>query len=416
MITDPLRPVVALLGSLDTKGTEYAYLRDLVREAGARPVLIDSGTLGEPATPADHDRDSVAAAAGAELDGLRRQGDRDTATSVMAAGARILLADLVGAGEVDAVLSIGGSNAAYVMAEACAALPIGFPKVLVSTIASGNTRDYVRHADLILINPIVDINGLNRISRPILRNAVRSAVAMAAAWRSGADRQAEADDRPLAAVTMFGVTTACGSAVAGGLERAGLEPLTFHCTGVGGATMESLIATGMISAVADLTTTELADELVGGDCTAGPDRLTAAGRRGLPQVISVGALDMVNFWGRPVPPEFAHRKLIKHNPTVTLMRTTAEECRELGRRLAVKINAATGPVSVIFPTRGLSQLSVPGGPFEDRAADLALLTELRAGLRPELTLDVLETDINDPVVAARAVELLTGWMAKKENA
>ncbi len=418
MITEPDQPVVALLGSLDTKGAEYAYLRELVRDAGGRSIMIDTGVLGEPTTPADHDRAAVAAAAGADLDQLRQLGDRDSATAAMAAGARVLLAGLVGGGEIDAVLAIGGSNAGYVMAEACAGLPVGFPKVLVSTIASGNTRDYVRHADLTLINPIVDINGLNRINRPILANAVRSAVAMAAAWRagSGSDR-IDGDDRPLAAVTMFGVTTDCGSATAAGLGagRPGGAQLPLHRRRRGD----------------DGVPDRLRDDHGRGR----PDHHRAgrrAGRRRLHR--RPGPADR----GRPARPAPGDQRrraghgqllgpagaggvratgtLIRHNPTVTLMRTTVAECRELGRRLATKINAATGPVSVIFPTRGLSQLSVPGGPFEDRAADEALLTELRAGLRPELILDVLETDINDPAVAARAVELLTGWMAKKENA
>lgn len=414
------RAVVALLGSLDTKGREYDFLAEAVRRAGGEPYLIDTGVLGRGDAAVAVLAEEIAAAGGTDLSRLRCRRDRAEATSVMAAGARTVLTGLVEAGEVDAVLVAGGSNAGYLAAEACADLPIGFPKVLVSTVASGNTRDYVRHSDLILINPIVDLNGVNRISRPILINAARTAVALADG-RHQATGASEVpgpgvqrgDDRPLVGVTMFGVTTAGGSAVAAGLERAGLEPLTFHCTGVGGATLESLIDGGEISGVVDLTTTELADDLVGGDCSAGPDRLTAAGRRGIPQVVSVGALDMINFWGRPAPDEFAGRNLIMHNPTVTLMRTTPDECAELGRRLAGKLNAARGPVAVIFPRRGLSQLSVPGGPFEDAAADEALLTELRAGLREEIRLDVLDTDINDPAVAAHAVALLTGWMTKE---
>ncbi|MFG1912171.1 Tm-1-like ATP-binding domain-containing protein [Kribbella sp. NPDC048928] len=409
-------PTIALVGALDTKGAEYAYLADQVSALGAAPLLVDIGVLDEPTVTADIPRERIAGAgfrdavggrSNSALDELRREHDRNAAMRVMARGAGAVLAELVAARRVDGVLAVGGSNAAYVMAEICGRLPFGFPKVLVSTIAAGDTRAYVRETDLTLMYPVVDINGLNRLSRPVLGNAARAVVGMA-----GRTEQELACSVPTVGVSMFGVTTAAGSAVVQGLSTYGVEALTFHCTGVGGRTLESLIRNGTIEAVADLTTTELADELVGGVCSAGPGRLTAAASTGVPQVVSVGALDMVNFSGT-VPTEFADRRLHPHNPAVTLMRTTPDECTELGRRMAARLNPSTAPVAVLFPHCGLSQLSVPGAAFHDPDADQALYRALKDGLRPGIDLYDFDTDINDPVVSGTAVELLATWLKKE---
>jgi len=399
--------VIALVGALDTKGAEYAFLADRVTALGATPLLIDVGVLGVPALPARIGRDLIAELGGGSLTELCERGDRNAAMTVMARGAASALADLAATGDVDGVLAVGGSNAAYVMAEICTRLPFGFPKVLVSTIAAGDTRSYVRETDLTLMYPVVDINGLNRLSRPVLANAAQACVGMVT---SRYDEPA--DGAPLVAVSMFGVTTACGSSVVRGIEDRGFEALTFHCTGVGGRTLEALVRGGTVHGVADLTTTELADDLVGGVCSAGPDRLTAAAAAGVPQVVSVGALDMVNFYDT-VPPEFSERLFHPHNPSVTLMRTTAAECAELGRRIAARLNPSTAPVAVLFPHRGLSQLSTPGGAFHDPTADDALYQALRDGLRPGIELHDFDTDINDPVVSGTAVDLLATWLEKE---
>ncbi|TCC52343.1 UPF0261 family protein [Kribbella capetownensis] len=399
--------VIALVGALDTKGAEYAFLADRVAALGATPLLIDVGVLGVPALTARIGRDLIAELGGGSLTELRGRGDRNAAMTVMARGAASALSDLVASGDVDGVLAVGGSNAAYVMAEICGRLPFGFPKVLVSTIAAGDTRSYVRETDLTLMYPVVDINGLNRLSRPVLANAAQACVGMATSPYAEPFRSA-----PLVGVTMFGVTTGCGSSVVRGIEDRGFEALTFHCTGVGGRTLEALIRGGTIQGVADLTTTELADDLVGGVCSAGPDRLTAAAEAGVPQVVSVGALDMVNFY-ETVPPEFSGRLLHPHNPAVTLMRTTAAECAELGRGIAARLNPSIAPAAVLFPHRGLSQLSTPGGVFHDPAADDALYQALRDGLRPGIDLHDFDTDINDPAVSATAVDLLATWLEKE---
>lgn len=397
--------VIALVGALDTKAEEYRFLADRIEDLGASWILLDVGVLGEPGLSATYDRRTIARRGGGGLERLRKVADRNEAMRVMASGAARILSDP--ALRIDGVLAVGGSNAAYVMAEVCAALPFGLPKVLVSTIAAGDTRAYVREADLTLMYPVVDINGLNRLSRPVLTNAAAACVAMASAPKT------ETVDLPVVGVTMFGVTTACGSAVARGLTERGYEALTFHCTGAGGRSLESLIRKGTVQGVADLTTTELADELVGGVCSAGPDRLTAAAAAGVPQVVSLGALDMVNFNGpEGVPAGFENRRLFPHNPAVTLMRTTAAECAELGRRIADRLNAATARTAVLIPRRGLSQLSVPGAPFHDPGADQALFDTLRAALRPGIDVHEFDTDINDPVVSATAVDLLAGWLDK----
>lgn len=412
-------PTIALVGALDTKGAEYAYLAEQVSALGAAPLLVDIGVLGEPTIRADLPRERIAGAGfrdavdgrpDSALDELRREHDRNAAMRVMARGAGAVLAELVAERKVDGVLAVGGSNAAYVMAEICGRLPFGFPKVLVSTIAAGDTRSYVRETDLTLMYPVVDINGLNRLSRPVLGNAVRAVVGMAG--RAAESAAEQTGNVPTVGVSMFGVTTAAGSAVVRGLAAYDVEGLTFHCTGVGGRTLEALIRNGTIDAVADLTTTELADELVGGVCSAGPGRLTAAASTGVPQVVSVGALDMVNF-SDTVPAAFSGRRLYPHNPAVTLMRTTPDECAELGRRIAARLNPSTAPVAVLFPHRGLSQLSVPGAAFHDPDADQALYRALKDGLRSGIDLYDFDTDINDPAVSGTAVDLLATWLKKE---
>lgn len=399
-------PIIGLVGALDTKGREYEYLRGIIARSGGEALLIDIGVLGEATVTADVSREAVAAASGATLAELRDRADRGESMQAMARGAAEVVRERLASGALHGLLAVGGSNAAYVLAAVSEAVPIGFPKLLVSTIAAGNTTAYIRDTDLTLMYPVVDINGLNRLTKPILANAGRAIVGMASAPPETSD-----DDLPLVGISMFGVTTDCGSAISQGLEARGIESLTFHATGAGGRSMEALIRSGYLRAVADVTTTELADNLVGGVCDAGPDRLTAAAQSGVPQVVSVGALDMVNFWARDtVPAEFAGRRFFEHNPTVTLMRTSVAECEELGRRLAAKLNASSGPVAVIFPLQGLSQLSVPGAPFHDPEADAALLAGLKSTLRDDIPIHELDTHINDPAVARLAVDLIAQWL------
>lgn len=403
---------ILLIATLDTKGEELAYVRDLIRQRGHETLVLDAGVLGAPAFAPDADAASVAEAGGATLDELRRQGDRGIALEAMARGAAAVAARLHAAGRVAAVLGIGGSCGTTIATAAMRALPVGLPKVMVSTVASGQVAPYVGVTDIAMIHPVVDIAGLNRISRRILANAAGAVCGMV--------EQAvpDAPDKPVVAATMFGVTTPCVERVRRHLENAGFEVLVFHATGSGGRAMEGLISAGFIVGVADVTTTEWADELVGGVLTAGPARLDAAARAGIPQVVSVGALDMVNFGPRStVPARFATRRLHVHNASVTLMRTTPDECARLGEIIAAKLNRATGPTILLLPLRGVSALDREGQPFHDPAADAALFDALRRHVNETVTVRALDLHINDPEFAdAIAAELLAGLAAGRTNA
>lgn len=394
---------ILLIGTLDTKGAELAFVRELIHARGFRALVVDAGVLGEPAFAPDIGAAEVAAAGGASLDELRARGDRGEAIDVMIAGVRALAVSLHHAGEFDGVLALGGGGGTNIATAAMRELPVGVPKLMVSTLAAGDTRPYVGVKDITLMYSVVDIAGLNPISRRILANAAGAICGMV-------EQEVPAyEDRPLIAATMFGVTTPCVDRVRKRLEEAGFEVLVFHATGSGGRAMEALIDAGFITAVADMTTTEWCDEVVGGVLSAGPDRLSAAARAGLPQVVSCGALDMVNFMAaETVPQRFHGRRLYRHNPNVTLMRTTPEECAEIGQRIAEKLNAATGPTVLLIPRRGVSALDREGQPFYDPDADAALFQSLRDHLRPPVELVELDLHINDPGFADAAAEQLLG--------
>ena len=400
---------VALVGTLDTKGPDFAFLAERLRAAGAEVIVVDAGT-GEPdgLTP-DIDGDAVAAAAGTSRAGLRQAADRGRAVTAMGRGAASVVADLVARGRVGGVLSAGGSGGSSIAAQVMAGLPIGLPKLLVSTMASGDVSPYVGAKDVCIMYSVVDVAGLNRISRVVLGNAAAAMAGMVAAQSvSLAAQVADDADRPLVAASMFGVTTPAVEAARARLTDLGYEVLVFHATGSGGRALEALAADRLVSGVLDLTTTELADDLVGGVLSAGPDRLTAAGAAGVPQVIAPGALDMVNF-GPPdtVPAQFGGRLFFEHNPTVTLMRTTAEEMAELGARIGRKTAAATGPAEVFWPERGISALDADGQPFWDPAADAACLAALDRELTPAgRTLRRVDAHINDPRFATAMADRL----------
>jgi uncharacterized protein (UPF0261 family) len=394
---------VVLVGTLDTKGVEYDYLRSRLREQGVDVVLVDAGVMGEPLAEPDIGREEVARAAGAEVTDLAATGDRGAAVETMARGAAEIVKRLRAEGRLDGILGLGGSGGSAIATYAMRQLPVGVPKLMVSTVASGDTRPYVGAVDVTMMYSVVDIAGINQISARILTNA-------AAAIAGMADAQAieiAGTGKPLVGATMFGVTTPCVTRARERLEELGYEVLVFHATGTGGQSMEALMRGGFIAAALDATTTELADDLVGGVLSAGPDRLEAAGEVGIPQVVSLGALDMVNFGPmETVPERFRERRLYVHNPTITLMRTTPEECAELGRRIARKLNAAQGPVSLFIPLRGISLIAVEGQVFYDPDADKALLAALRADLDHSVDVRELNTDINDPAFAEAMADRL----------
>ncbi len=397
---------VVLVGTLDTKGAEYAYLRDRLRAHGVGTLLVDVGTLEPPLTEPDIDRHTVAAAGGVDLDELVRERDRGRSVSAMASAAAALVRRLHEEGRCDGVLAAGGSGNTAIATRAMQALPVGVPKLMVSTVAAGDTRDYIGAGDVTLMASVTDVAGINQISARILANA-----AAAMAGMVQAPPVALGEQRPLIAATMFGVTTPCVTTAREALEQRGYEVLVFHATGTGGMAMEGLIESGFIAGVLDITTTELCDWLVGGVLAAGPERLEVAGRKGLPQVVSLGALDMVNFGARDtVPPQFESRNLYVHNPSVTLMRTTSEECAELGRTIAHRLAGARGPVALFVPLNGVSAIDVEGGPFHDPAADEALFEALRENRPEHVELHELEHNVNDPEFAIAMVDRLVEFL------
>lgn len=396
---------ILLIGTLDTKGAEVAYVRDLIREKGHRVVVMDCGVMGESPFPVDVPNQEIARAGGSTLEALRKAADRGAALEVMTRGACARLQALVEENGVQAVLGLGGSGGTVVATAAMRTLPIGFPKVMVSTIASGDVGPYVGMKDITMMYSVVDIAGLNGISRRILSNAVGAVCGMAQ------QPVPEVGDRPLIAATMFGVTTPCVDRVRQKLEEAGFEVMVFHATGSGGRAMEALIESGFISAVADITTTEWCDEVVGGVLSAGPDRLGAAGRRALPQVVSCGALDMVNFWALDtVPARFRERNLYRHNANVTLMRTSAGETARIGREIGRRLAQAAGPVTLLLPGRGVSAIDAEGQPFHDPEANAALFAALRYNVGPSVDVVELDLHINDPAFADSVVTHLLRHM------
>jgi uncharacterized protein (UPF0261 family) len=402
---DGMKKTIAVLGTLDSKGEEHAYVADLIRSRGHRVLLIDVGSLEPPAVPPDITREEVAAAGAVDLAALRARQDRGESVSAMAAAAAKLVEKLAGEGRIDGIISLGGGGGTAIGTSAMRALPIGFPKLMVSTLAAGNTAPYLGTKDIVMFPSIVDVSGLNRISRLLLARAAGAICGMA---ETAPPLQ---KDKPVIVASMFGNTTQCVTDAKKILEAAGHEVLVFHATGMGGRVMESLIESGMVVGVLDVTTTEWADEWVGGRLGAGPARLEAAGRAGVPAIVTPGCLDMVNFGEREtIPEKFAGRLFYQHNPQVTLMRTTPEECAELGRILAEKVNGYTAPATVLLPLKGISVISAPGGVFHDAAADAALFSAIKRHLHARVPLIEMETTINDPAFATACAEALLANM------
>jgi len=318
----------------------------------------------------------------------------------------VMLAKLVAEKKIDGVISLGGGGGTAIGTAAMRALPIGFPKVMVSTLASGNTAQYIGSKDIVMMPSIVDVAGLNRISRQIFTRAAGAICGMVSAVPP------KTEDKPIIVASMFGNTTIAVNHAKGMLEAAGYEVLVFHSTGTGGRTMESLIESGMVSGVLDITTTEWADEIAGGVLTAGPTRLEAAARKGVPAIVTPGCLDMVNFLApETVPAQFHGRKFYQHNPQVTLMRTNVEENRALGKVIAEKLNLSTGPVTLLLPQKGFSVIAAPGGTFHDPAADEAFFQEVKKNLRPSIPVIEMDCVVNDQEFAERCAQVLLAQIA-----
>ena len=392
---------VALLGALDTKGAEYGFVKECIEARGHKTLLIDVGVLGDPVIEPDVTRGEVAAAGGADLDQLVAKEDRGEAVAAMARGVAALTPKLFDQGRFDGIMALGGGGGTSVACAAMRTLPLGVPKVMVSTVAGTDVSGYVGVKDIVMVPSIVDVSGVNRISREVFARAAGAVCGML-----------ETDvpagvDKPLIAASMFGNTTQCVEDAKKILEEAGYEVLVFHATGTGGRTMESLVEAGLIDGVLDVTTTEWADQLVGGVLAAGPARLEAAAKNGVPAIVTPACLDMVNFWApETIPPQFEGRTFYQHNPNITLMRTTPEECTRLGEILAEKLNASTAAVTVLIPQKGLSVIDAPGGPFWSPEADEALALALKNNLRSDIPVIEMDVNVNDPEFSRQCAEQL----------
>lgn len=396
---------IAVAGTFDTKGKEFLYVKELIEELGLKTYMINTGVFNSE-IEVDVSNKEIAKEAGYDIEDIVSRRDRAMATEALSKGMELLIPRLYAEGKFDGIISFGGSGGTSLVTPAMRALPIGVPKMMVSTMASGNVSQYVGTSDIIMMPSIVDVAGLNKISKTIFKNAVLAIAGMVG--MADKIKEVEEDEKPLIAATMFGVTTPCVDFAKEYLEERGYEVLVFHATGTGGKTMESLIDAGFFKGVLDITTTEWCDEIVGGVLGAGPNRLEAAGRNHVPQVVSVGALDMVNFGPiDTIPEKFKSRNLYKHNPTVTLMRTTVEENIKFGQKIAEKLNASFGKTVLILPLKGVSMIDAPGQPFYGSKEDETLFDTLKNNIdKDKVNIVEMDNNINEKAFAQRAAEEL----------
>jgi len=396
---------IAVMATLDTKGREAAYIRDCVLKRGHRPLLIDTGLLGEPGAEPDISNREVAEAGGASLDDLRRHANREESGPAMAAGATKVMHDLVASGEVHALLALGGTQGTTLSTSVMRELPYGFPKIMVSTMASGNVGPWVGTSDITMMYSVTDIMGLNPFMRRILANAAGAACGMAEVDIVQEKR------KPLVAVTTVGITTRGAMTAAKVLEDAGYETIVFHAVGTGGRAMEEMMRQGLIGAVLDFSTIEVSNEMHHALLAGGAERLTVAGRLGLPQVFCPGALEVLVF-NEPetVPAKYAGRVLVRHSPKITDLRLTREEMAEVGREVARRLQATGSPAVFLIPTAGYDSYAVRGEPFHDPDADAAFVAELRRGAPGSVKVVERDRDINDPAFATEAATTLIGLM------
>jgi uncharacterized protein (UPF0261 family) len=396
-----MKPIV-MVGSLDTKGMEFQFVRELIHAQGLETLMVDFGVLGDAAFEPDISSDEVARAGGSSIAELRKKQDKTLAMRTMTAGLSSVVTDLYEKSRLGGILGMGGGGGTSIATAAMRNLPTGVPKVMVSTVAAGDVAQYVGTRDITMMPSVVDVAGINSISRQIYANAAGAIVGMVSQKIEDV-----AEEKPLITASMFGNTTECVTRARQHLEEQGFEVLVFHATGTGGRTMEALIADGFVTANLDITTTELADEVCGGVLSAGPDRMLAAARAGIPTVLVPGCVDMANFWGRnTVPEKYQQRNLYEWNPDITLMRTNVEENKRMGEMIAKAANQATGPVSILIPLKGVSQLDSPGGEFWDPEADNACFQAIKENLKTSIPLIELSHNINDPEFADKAVQLL----------
>lgn len=402
---------IGIMATLDTKGREVAYIRDHVEGRGHRALVVDTGLIGEPATRPDVSNREVAAAGGKSLDDLRRHADREESGPVMASGATTIMRDLVAKGEVQALVALGGTQGTTLSTTVMRELPYGFPKIMVSTMASGNVAPWVGTSDITMMYSVTDIMGLNPFMRRILANAAGAACGMAEV-----DLPSE-QGKPLVAITTVGITTVGAMTAAKILEDAGYETIVFHAVGTGGQAMEEMMRQGMIGAVLDFSTIEVSNEMYHALLAGGADRLTVAGTLGLPQVLCPGAIEVLVF-NEPetVPAKYSGRRLVRHSPKITDLRLTGDEMAEVGREVARRLQTTRTPAAFLIPKAGYDSYAVAGEPFFDPDADAAFVAELRKGLPANIRVAEHDLDINDPAFATAAARALIELMQQKSAA
>jgi uncharacterized protein (UPF0261 family) len=401
---------VVIVGSLDTKGSEFGFVKDLVEKEGLQTLVVDFGVLGEPMLEPDIGREEVAKAGGADLAHLRSGEHKDEAMQAMAAGVAVIVRRLHEEGRLDGIIGMGGSGGTSIATAGMRVLPVGVPKVMVSTVGGGDVSAYTGTKDITFMPSVVDVAGINSISRTIYANAAGAISGMVQV-----EAPTTGEEKPLITASMFGNTTPCVDRARGILEDNGYEVLVFHATGTGGRTMESLIADGYIVGSLDITTTELADEVCSGVFSAGPERCMAASRVGIPAVIVPGCVDMANFWGiDTVPDRYKGRNLYQWNPNVTLLRTNVEENIRIGEMIAAAANASTAPVAIVLPLRGVSMLDSSGGDFWDPEADQACYDAIKDNLKPGVPVIKMDNNVNDPEFAEKVAETLLDMLGQKK--
>ena len=394
---------IVIIGCFDTKGEDFSYLYECLSSKDHNLITINTGIFGSTNRfPITYKADTVAKIAGTNLPELQNSKDRNLAIKYMGMGAALIISELLSTINLHAVIGMGGGGGTYITLKAMQHVPFGIPKLCISTLATKDLSDPIGSKDIFLIPSIVDITGLNNISRTIIEQAAGALTGMVHSKKTTSQKPSKS-----IAMSVFGNTTICADKCSEILKTKGYEVLTFHAVGSGGKTMESLIEEGCIDAVLDLTTTELADELCGGICSSGPERLTAASKMGIPQVVVPGCLDMVNFGAiDTVPEKYKNRQLFSWAPDVTLMRTNAEENNTLGQQLAEKINKSKGKTIVLLPMQGFSKISNKGGAFYDPEIDNILGTSLKKHLKKEIPVIEIDANINTPAFAEQATKWL----------
>ncbi len=408
-----MKRVIAVVGTLDTKGEEVLFLKSLIRDRGHQALIIDSGILGTPYFEADIHREEVARKGGVPLETLQEKGDESYAQNIMSLGLKKIVSSYVKSGGIHGLIAIGGGQGSVIVSPTLKSLPFGFPKLLVSTkVSQAGIRPYIGIKDILVLPPVADLAGINRLTERVLINAAGAISGMVEM-----EEHQRRERKPLVIMSMNGTITECGLRVKNALESKGYEVLVFHSIGTGGEALEEYVKTEKdIACVIELAVNEIGNDLLGGLASSGPDRLTSAGRRGIPQIVVPGSADFINFLGiETVPEKFRNRKKHSHNPQATIIRTNEEDNKLLGETIAKKLNMSRGPVTVLWPQKGLSSIDKQGKPFWDPGIDEILIKSLLSNLKPDIKIATLSAHINDSVFAQKIIQVFEEMMQEKSS-